>query len=593
MSARLLVMRPFAAIHVTAPHPGLKEPLLQLLPAPGAMQVRTETAMGGDPLWQRENSWLTGNIRIDNGPELRQRLGLTAGEDGELVLAAWERWGVECPAHLVGDFAFVLWDEGRRTLLAARDGLGMATLCYRREKERLLLACDTEQLLDGDATPPDPVAVAGWLSGWPDPHRSLFQDIEVLPPGHALVADEKGIRTQPFWRIDPGRRLEYRNPSEYADHLRELLSRAVRDRLRSTAPVVATQMSGGLDSTSVTALAREAAEHELLAISHTYAQTAACDEQRLIRAMQAHLGLEEVRLLPAENYLGLDYRALYPPARENPGTVLSPRYRDEIALLSRAGAEVLLTGSGGDELTWGHALNYLQRLKRGEMGVIAEVVRGCRAQGLPLLGTLWQLFLAPLVPDTVRRALGRPAAGRMLPSWIRPEAVRHLDLEAQLLEEPAAGFSDPAREARYGALRRTATYNAVRSWERVAREFDVVVRHPFFDTRLAEFSFAVPEHLWNREGYPKWLLRRAMSARLPESVCWNRKKVVFDDFFVKVIRRQPEKVRKILDHPRLEELGLLNRKALLQAYDDTIAGHRPFNVDLLYALMTQAWMGTA
>ncbi len=559
--------------------------------APGSVTALPDAALAGRKSWRDGKARLVGRVRIDNGPELRTALGRKAGEDAELVLAAWERWGAACPAHLVGDFAFVLWDEAQRVLLAARDGLGMATLCYCRTGGRLLLAGDLEQLLPETERKPDLLSLAGWLSGWPDPHRSLFQGIEVLPPGHALVADEKGVRTQRFWQVPPGRRLRYRQTDEYAEHLSQLLSRAVADRLRTPAPLVASQMSGGLDSTTVTALAAAAGKRELLVISHAYGETAACDEQPLIDAMREHLGLSRCVTLPAERFLSLDYPALYPPATESPGTVLSPRYREEVALLAQAGARVLLTGSGGDEVTWGHALNYLQRLKRGELGVVAEVVRGCREQGLPLAGTLRGLFLAPLMPAWLQQARGR-AADR-LPPWIPTAARRRLELERRLLEPSPAGFADPAREARFQALHRTATYNAVRSWERVAREFDVAVRHPFFDTRLVEFSFAVPDHLWNREGYPKWLLRRAMNGRLPESVCWNRKKVVFDDFFIRVIRRHPEQVRKLLSHPWLEEQGLLDRKALLTAYDETIAGKRPFNVDLLYALMTQVWVGNA
>jgi len=90
-------MLPFAAILVTSPRSGL--------------QAGTNMAMGGGRLWQEDDCVLCGNIRIDNGPELRQSLGRSSGEDGALVLAAWRRWGTDCPAHLVGDFAFMLWDQ--------------------------------------------------------------------------------------------------------------------------------------------------------------------------------------------------------------------------------------------------------------------------------------------------------------------------------------------------------------------------------------------------------------------------------------------------------------------------------------------------
>ncbi len=581
-------MPAFAAILADRPDPELGDHLGELFVPPDRPPSRSVAglvALAGDRLWQADRLLLVGNIRIDNGPELRAALDRASGEDGELILTAWRRWGVDALAKLVGDFAFVLWDAHTRTLVAARDGLGMATLCYRRLDDRLLLASDIEQLARTGPTTPDSVTLAGWLSGWPDPHRSPFGEIEVLPPGHALIADDRGLRVQQFWQVDPAHRLHYDAVGDYAEHLAELLGRTVRDRLRG-ADQVACQMSGGLDSTSVTALAVEALPRQPLVISHTYAETAACDEQPLVKAMAEHLGLEQIHWIAAERHLDLPYEALYPPAMENPGVVRSPRYADECALIAEQGARVLLTGSGGDELTWGHALNYPHRLRQGDLGVVLEVARGCRAQGLPVLRTLGQLLVAPLL----RGAAYDPARGRRLPDWIRREAIDRLDLRAQLLHEDRIGFANPAQEARYQALRRTATYNAVRSWEQVARRHGIEVRHPFFDTRLVEFSLAIPDDLWNREGYPKWLLRKAMQGRLPDAVRWNRKKVTFDDFFVKVIRRQPEPIRQLLAHPALADMGLLDTEALLAQYDDTIAGRRPFNVDLLYALMTQAWV---
>ena len=122
------------------------------------------------------------------------------------------------------------------------------------------------------------------------------------------------------------------------------------------------------------------------------------------------------------------------------------------------------------------------------------------------------------------------------------------------------------------------------------RSFGVDVRHPFFDRRLAEFSFAIPHDLWIRHQYPKWLLRKAMEGRLPNSVVWNQHKVVFDQFFGKVIARQANTIRVILSDTRLQDLGVLDNRALLDSFETVVAsGGKTLNVDLLYALLTQIW----
>jgi asparagine synthase (glutamine-hydrolysing) len=565
--------------------------------------VDTQAALGGWPqavVSADKRCVVVSDARIDNRQEL---LNLLRGQikapntigDAELILAAYKQWGQNCPEQLTGDFAFVVWDAHKATLLAACDGMNMRTLSYLRTPGGLCLASQGQQLLQHPQHTPQlcELALAGWISGRPDPRVSMFDGIEVLPPGHSLQADAQGVNIRKFWDIDPQRQIRYQNVHDYQDHLQELLQRAVSDRMRSPHAVVASQMSGGMDSTTVTALAsRQAAKEnkQLLVISHSYRSLESCDETDLIRETLAHLKLKNSRFLAAEEHTGLAYRELYPPALENPGTVLSPRYADEMALLKDAGASVLLTGSGGDEMVWGHSLTYSQRLLRGNLGVVPEVISGVREMQLPLLRTLRQLFVNPFVPAWLRQLMGRPAGTVPLPEWVPKAAIARLNLNERLAGNSSTRFSNPALQARYDALQWSSTINSVRSYGAVAAQYGIEVRHPFFDTRLAEFSFAIPDDLWLRHGYPKWLLRKTMNGVLPDSVCWNRQKVIFDSFFAGIIRDQAENVRAILADRRLEEMGLLDTDKLLQSFDRVVAGQQGFSVDLLYALMVQVWV---
>lgn len=568
----------------------------------GALAFLQQTADAKQPLTSACGHYtLVSDARIDNRPELLKQLDHSLlpphPSDAEIILAAYRQWDAQCPLHLIGDFAFVLWDNRRNTLFAARDVMNMRTLSYTQAGSTLYIATSGSQLLQQRAVKAEisRYALACWLGGWPDPHISMFEGVQLLPAGHSLLADANGIKTSRYWGVDPTFKIRHRAIADYEEQLREILTRSVSDRMRSTATTIAMQMSGGMDSTSVTALARALAEKsdkEIAVISHTYKQSASCDESDRIGEMQQHLGLQKIHYLAAEQHLALDFRELYAPTLENPGTVCSPRYLDEMRLLKEIGADVLLTGSGGDEMSWGHSLTYSRRLLRGDLKAIKEAVTGCRELQLPLLNTLLRLFVTPLIPTPIkqalRTALGRPASAT-LPGWI-PKPTQAL-LEQEKSPHPdTTHFTNPALQARYRAWMNSSTINSVRSYHEAATAFDIEVRHPFFDRRLLEFSFAIPDDLWLRDNYPKWLLRRSMTGLLPESVCWNRKKIIFDTFFGQIIRDQQETIRTILSDTRLQEMGLVDNQALLKVFETVVRNPAvSLNVNLLYALMAQIW----
>jgi asparagine synthase (glutamine-hydrolysing) len=543
---------------------------------------------------------LASDARLDNRDELLDMLRGETGitdiiSDAALILTAFHKWGAACPEKLVGDFAFIIWDAQNRRLFAACDGMNMRSISYMRMGSELSLASEGEQLLQHPKITPNfcKLGLAGWISGWPDPTISMFSGVEVLPAGHLLMADARRVEIRKFWDIDPEKQIRYRQTQDYEEHLRELLRRAVSDRLRtSEATIIASQMSGGMDSTTVTALANQEVKrcgNGLFVISHSYRSSSSCDETDRILETLSHLGITNSRFIAAEDHADLNFQSLYPPTLESPGTVLSPRYADEMVLLKAAGAKVLLTGSGGDEMAWGHSLTYSQRLRHGDLRAVWEVINGCREMQLPTLRTLRQLFVNPFAPIWLKRILGRSTGAIQLPDWVPDEAIRQLDLEERLLSKSSTHFRNPALQARYEALRRTSTLNSVRSYGQVGAEYGIDVRHPFFDTRLAEFSFAIPDDLWIRKSYPKWLLRRTMDGVLPDSVCWNRHKVVFDSFFGKIIGDQAENIRNILADTQLQEIGLLDTQKLLATFDRVVSGRQGFNVELLYALMAQIW----
>ena len=537
--------------------------------------------------------------RLDARSELIRHLSANVNAtDSQLLLAAYLKWGQHCTDFLLGDFAFVIVDKSNENVFAACDPMNMYPLYYHLSSDGVCFSSRARLLADlpGVSREVDKIALMGWLSGWPDPQRSLFSHIHLLPSGHQLVWQDEKLRVNVFWQIDPAFSIRYPRLGDYASHLSDVLSQSVADRLRSKSEKITAQLSGGLDSTTVCAFAKQhllKQNRQLTCLSHSYEETDNCNETGLIHEVITHLDIRESHFLSAETYVDLNFNALYPPDFDSPGTVLSPRYIEELNLVQALGADVMLTGSGGDEMVWGHSLTYFQRLRRGEVSVIAEVIRGSREFDLPVLSTLLQLFLKPMLPERMLQMM-RVVRGKkkhaLLPDWIPAAIIKRMNLDHHLFQESTVQFDNRALQARYEALRRTSTMSSVRSYQNVANSLGIEVRHPFFDRRLAEFSFAIPDDLWIRDNYPKWLLRKTINDKLPSSVVWKKNKVIFNRFFGKVIAQQADLIRHILSNTQLQDMGFIDNKKLLNSFDLVVKSKgRHLNVELLYALLTQIW----
>ena len=441
--------------------------------------------------------------------------------------------------------------------------------------------------------------LSSWLSGYPNPAISLFEQVNVLPIGYRLELPlDNKAKIAKFWDIDPDNKITLATQAEYSEGFNELLNHSVTDACDSQQSLIASQMSGGLDSTSITALANDylnGVDKKVLPLSHIYTQSEKSDESQLVKDMLGFLKIDKSIQMSVDEGKDRDFLALYPTDLESPGTVLSPRYVKELALVKEAGADVLLTGNGGDEMCWGHSVAYTQRFKQGDWRVVTEVLKACDAVGMSKRQTLSNLFVKPLVPEIVLKILTlnrKRTDEQAMPIWLTDKA-KSLSIEETRINNPFDINKDPVGYNRYSSLKTTSTYNAVRSYEKVAQQFDIDVRHPFFNTAIAEFTFAIPAKQLIQGPYPKWLLRNAMSDRLPSSVCWNLKKTTFDQHFGNLVRENATELRDILKDQRLADMGLVNQSLLLAEFDRVVVNpDLPLQVDLLYAILTFSWLKT-
>ena len=198
--------------------------------------------------------------RLDNRKDLLLRLGSALGadtSDAALAAAAYEAWGTEGLAHLIGDWSLVIWDRIRKAILLASDFAGVRPLYYCVQPNRVFWSTRLQPLVDwAQPNEIDDGYVAGLLAHGGCPNRTPYRGVYPVPAGHAVVVTADGARIRPFWRPPFADTIRYSHESEYEDHLRSLFREAVRCRVPTDAPCLC-ELSGGLDSSSVVSMAAE------------------------------------------------------------------------------------------------------------------------------------------------------------------------------------------------------------------------------------------------------------------------------------------------------------------------------------------------
>jgi asparagine synthase (glutamine-hydrolysing) len=526
---------------------------------------------------------LTADARIDNRDELITALGFTdyAREeisDGELILAAYEQWGERCPERLLGDFAFAVWDQRKQALFCARDHMGTKPLYYHRSGWAFVFASEIKGLLCVPEVPRrlNEVRVADYLVPiLEDKEITFYQEILRLPPAHRMTVDRNGVRIEPYWSLDPYRKVRYSSDGEYAEAFREVFTEAVRCRLRSAFPV-GSLLSGGLDSSAIVCTARQLLSpgYRLRTFSTIFDDVPQCDERPFIDAVLAGGGLEPHymhgdRLSPMADLDRVFHHqdeAFFSPNLFMYWAAQSTAHQQDV--------RVLLDGQDGDT-TVSHGLAYLPELaRRGHWMTLAAEVNGLNGflVGASPRTILRRLVIGPLVPEPIRQ-VWRRLHGRTGPSWaddtpVRPDFAQRIGLADRIQALGGKDRSRPARTSREEHWRNLTTGVipfALEVMDRVTVAFSIEPRYPFFDKRLVELCLALPPEQKLNQGWTRVVMRRAMTNILPAKVQWRENKSNLSPNFSRgllaferglleeVILDDPQAIEEYVDVPALRE----------------------------------------
>ena len=481
--------------------------------------------------------------RIDNREELVTALrgyatDGTPPSDAELVLRAYARWGEACPEHLLGDFAFAVWDQRNQRLFCARDIVGVKPFYYTTVGRTFACGSTVGTLLQvpGVRLEPNEGIVGEFLANAIRSQKdTLLSGIMRLPAAHALSVQPGRVRKWRYWDVDTTTSIRYPTNEQYQEHLLSLLENAVQCRLRGH---VGAELSGGLDSSAVVAVAQSllGKDRRLQSFSIVFPGMR-CDETKFSAAVAAKCGLEANRSEPylAEPSIYIEEARRHLDFPGYPNTHMS---RSLKKLARQRGCSVLLTGCGGDEWFSGSLYRYADHVRRLQFVSLARQVQtdyGTLASR-PALNSVLRFGLLPLVGGPIRRRLRALRHRDTTPPFVDPRLAARVHLKDRTGLRPSAHrFSDLAQRDVYGTLRSGEWSHANEVEERVTTTLGIEHRHPFFDRRLIEFAMAIPENQRWRDGLQKQVLRRSLRGRLPASVLDRRDKsefsMVFDESF--------------------------------------------------------------
>ena len=545
---------------------------------------------------------LAGDLRVDNRAALLDELGLPENtSDARLVLAAYDRWGLGYPEHLVGAFAVAIWDPRAPRLVLARDHLGVKPLYYHRDDAGVVFGSEPKAVLAVDRVDArlDEVRVADHLVGsTEDVERTFYRGVRRLPPAHVLAVSPDGVERHRYWSLDPDARVELADDEAYADAFRERFLEAVRCRLRSPGPV-GSMLSGGLDSSSIACAARELLDDDrpLHTVSAVFEDVPACDEREYIDAVLANGDFEAHdvhgdRLSPLVD-LDEQLHHLDEPIGPPNHFLHWGLYREA----SSAGVRVLLDGIDGDT-TVSHGRGHMAALaRRGRWLRLAREVEGFAANfDRSRREVLLDRVLGPLAPWPVRR-LWRWAHGREGPveravAPLDATFVERLELRERLRRELDDGGSHTAHEHHHRELTSGLVPHTFEVADRAAAAFDIEPRYPFFDVRLVEFCLALPTDQKIRRGWTRLVLRHAMDGILPEAIRWRGGKADLGPNFRRaLLRYEGERLSRLLDGSSAGVRAYFDTDALHDALSGYRAAPQAADLDDVMALWRAASLG--
>ncbi len=544
---------------------------------------------------------LTWDGRLDNRTDLIRRLRdvVTIGStDVEIVALAYEYWGSDCFAMLIGDWALSVWDPHTRSLILVKDPIGTRHLYYSFDNDHVTWSTILDPLVlfaEKTFTLCEEY-IAGWFSFFPAAHLTPYVGIHSVPPSSSVLIRAGMHTVSKYWDFDPGKRIRYRTDAEYEEHFRAVFSEAVRRRLRSDSPILA-ELSGGMDSSSIvcisdTIIANGAAETPRLdTLSYYNDSEPNWNERPYFTKVEEKRGrtgchidvssLQQTRFEPSD-----DHFAAIPGSGRHP----SEAAKQFAACLTSQGNHVVLSGIGGDEVMGGVPTPILELedlFARAQFRTLAHQLKvwalNKRVPWFHLLFMTARRFF-PLTLFGVRKNEGPEA-------WLDPNFVKRNRMALQgprtrvKLFGPLPSFQ--GNISTLNALQRQLTCDVLPS------EPPYEKRYPYLDRGLLEFMYAVPREQHVRPGRRRSLMRRALRDVVPTEILERKRKAYVARSPLAALQSARGQIETLLSDAVTVHCGLIDPVKLARSVDLITTGKETKQWSLLRrTVVFELWLRT-
>jgi asparagine synthase (glutamine-hydrolysing) len=529
---------------------------------------------------------LVADCRLDNRDDLCDALAVPHVQrphtpDSLLLLLAYRKWETRCVDHLLGAFAFALWDQRHHTLFCGCDHMGLRSFYTYQDRRRFVFATEVKGILAHPAisTRLNHRKLAGLavpVSPLIDKETTYFENIFQVPAATTLTVQADHVRRITYWTPDPTARLTLK-PADAFEAFRELWFKVIAANLRSAFPVVAL-LSGGLDSSAIVATAARVLRQQnrqlmtLSAVLPPDSEAGVTDEKPFIDQFQAWDNIEQVFITdlwrgPFDTLEQLVWGAEVPTH-----TQCHYLYTAFVDAAVQRQARVLMDGVGGELGPTFHGNGYYSELLlTGRWWrLTSDLYQDARQRQVSWWRSFGRHVVRPLLLQLQRNKVVRP-------DLARPH-TQHQPLQADFIAQTLGDEIDDiaAAVAQVGHSFLNHRHNQLRNIRLASIYRDncfsgyenVQLALPFFDKRVLEFCLAAPGDIKVRNGYNRYLIRGSLTGILPPAIQWRTSKEPFSpDFHLRYNRQRPQvqallaaiaphdPIRRIVDVEKLKRMA--------------------------------------
>lgn len=481
------------------------------------------------------------DARLDNRESLCEKLSIRPSQknkltDPEIILKAFQHWGKDCASKLLGDFAFVIWDNKRQQLYCARDQVGCKSLFYYQDDIHFVFSSEVKSIKELSIVKTD--VDDNWLAHAlcllkPDKESTFYRDIKSLAPAHYLTVGNGHCTIKRYWKLELERETYFADENDYLEAFQEKLEQAVSCRIRSAYPV-GSELSGGLDSSYVTALAAPLVNNNL----HTFSHVQSLEEKKKFfpfedESSYIRLICDALALPESQRHMITHHGQGATPAIDRvnrlhgcPALSTQTLYGDDLfRTASNKNVRTLLTGLGGDHLVSSYGLGYREQL-------FSEKKWKLLWQELPnynfghRVAVFISLFLKQKLPaafNLLQTIKGNPTPQNSWKIFREKLCIDHHYAERKNMpknfgQASLYPFNGSVRAIEAHQISSPLLVNRLENAGLYASSYGVEYRHPLLDVRLIEFCLSLPANQKQRNGTRRYLFREAMKGKVPKEI---------------------------------------------------------------------------